>query len=250
MRVTLLVVLLVLIPQTLLAYEPSLFNVKSPADLESGQAEIKIQHRFYGDVTDEPLKNFLGADTGANVCVGLRYILSGLELNASRLRNRREYILAAGYGRALPGIPLRGQLDFHFFRYEEFDLEINDVDNKSGVFGLLSLQTEPIHNRLSAAVNLGYDNEEEEFGAGLGVAIAVYERMGTLQKVSVIGEYFPTTNGDENEQSYAFGLRFETYGHHFDFILGNNTEMGVRRLMSGVMKNADLHFGFNIKRRT
>ena len=171
MRVMLLVVSLILIPQTLLAYEPNLLNVKSPADLESGQAEIKIQHRFYGDVTDEPLSNFLGADTGANVCVGLRYILSGLELSASRLRNRKEYILAAGYGRALPGIPIRGQADFHFFRYEEFDLEISDVDNKSGAFGLLSLQTEAILNKLTAAVNLGYDTKEEEFGAGLGVAI-------------------------------------------------------------------------------
>lgn len=250
MRVMLLVVLLILIPQTLLAYEPDLLNVKSPADLKSGQAEIKIQHRFYGDVNDEPLSNFLGADTGANVCVGLRYILSGLELSASRLRNRKESILAAGYGRTLPGIPIRGQVDFHFFRYEEFDFEINDIDKKSGVFGLLSLQSGTVLNRITPTVNLGYDTKEEEFGSGLGLAITLLERIGTLQKISVIGEYFPTTSGDDNEPSYAFGLRLETYGHHFDFILSNNAEMGVRRLMSGAMKNADLHFGFNIKRRT
>lgn len=249
MRIMLLIVLLILMPQMLLAYELGMLNLKGPADLESRQGEIRIQHRFSGDVTDDPLDNLFGADLGANVNIGLRYAVSGLELSASRSLLRREYIVAVGYGCALPGVPLRCQTDVHFFRYEEFDLGVGGIDKKSGVFGLLSLQTEPLHNKLTLAVNLGYDGREEEFGAGFGFAITILERTGTIQKVSAIGEYFPTTNEDENDQSFAFGLRLQTYGHDFDIVLGNNSNIGARRLMAGAADRAHVRLGFNIKRR-
>ena len=249
MRWILPIVLLILMPQMLLAYEPGLLNLSSPAELESGQAEIKIQHRFLGDVTNDTLNTLFGADLGANIGIGLRYEVSGFELGVSRLRNMREYILAVGYGHALPDIPLRGQADVHFFRYEVFDAGLGGIDKRSGAFGILSLQTEPLLDRFTATANAGYDGREEEFGAGFGVAITIIKRMGLLQRVGVIGEYFPATSKDDNEKSFAFGLRFETYGHDFDFIVGNNTDMGLRHLMVGAMNNADLHFGFNIKRR-
>lgn len=236
-------------PQMLLAYELGMLNLKGPADLESRQGEIRIQHRFSGDVTDDPLDNLFGADLGANVGLGLRYAVSGFELSATRLRNMREYILTIGYGHAFPGVPLRGQTDVHFFRYDDFGLGMGGVDRESGVFGLLSLQTEPLHNKLTLAVNLGYDGKEEEFGAGFGFAITILERTGTLQKVSAVGEYFPTTNKDYNDQSFAFGLRLQTYDHDFDFVLGNNSNIGARHLMAGAMDRADVRLGFNIKRR-
>jgi hypothetical protein len=64
-----------------------------------------------------------------------------------------------------------------------------------------------------------------------------------LQRMSVVEEYFPT-----GENSFAFGFRFETYSHHFDFVFSRNPENGVRRLMSSTSEVEGLHFGFNIKR--
>ena len=234
-----------------LAYEPGLINLKCPADLESGQGEIKIQHRFRGDITDDPLDSFFGIDSGANVGIGLRYtVWSRLELGISRLTNRKEIILGAGYGYARPGIPIRSQIDVQFFRYEEFDLEIGALDKKKGVFALYSLQTEPIFDRITPVMNVAYDSKEEELGAGFGLAVNVFENTGILQKVSVIGEYFPTTSKKENDKAFAFGIRIETYGHHFDLILGNSSELSERRLMTGTAADIDLSFGFNIRRRS
>jgi len=250
MRKILPIILLIFIPQALLAYEPGLFNLKGAADLESGKGEFKIQHRFFGEaIEDETLDTLFGADSGGNMGLGLRYAVSGIQLSAERLRSRREYILGIGYGHAIPGTPIRGQLDIQYFRYEVFNLDISGVDKENGVFGLLSLQTEPILNRITPMVNLGYDSDEEEFGAGFGLAVIVIELIGTVQKISIIGEYFATSYGDV-DRSFTFGIRAETYGHHFDIILGNGSEMSPKRLMAGTIPaDTDLRFGFNIKRR-
>lgn len=250
MRRLFLVLLLTLMPQMLLAYEPGLINLKSPADLDSGQVEFKIQHRFYGDVTEDTLDSLFGADSGGNIGINLRYSpFTGLELNAARLRTNREYVLGIGYGCAIPAIPLRCQVDVQYFRYEEFSFEISGIDKENGVFGMLSLQTEPLLDRITATVNLGYDSDEEEFGAGFGLALTILELTGTVQKISAIGEYFPTTNADEAYNTFAFGIRIETYGHHFDLILGNTSELGEKRVMAGTSSTVDMSFGFNVRRR-
>ncbi len=250
MRRTLLIVLFILMPQTLLASEPGLFNLRSPADLESGQGEIKIQHRFYGDVTEDTLDTLFGADSGANVGIGLRYVVwSQLELSAARLRNRREYVLGVGYGCSCPGIPVQAQLDVQFFRYEMFSIETLGIEKESGVFGLLSLQTEPLLGRITPVVNLGYDVDEEEFGAGFGLVVTAIDRTGIIEKISAIGEYFPTTNEGKRFQSFAFGIRLSTYGHNFDLVLGNSSELGEKRSMAGTDSVLDMTFGFNIRRR-
>ena len=250
MRRTLLIVLLILIPQTLLANEPGLFNLRSPADMESGQAEIKIQHRFYGDLTEDTLDSLFGADSGGNIGLGIRYVVwSQLELSAARLRNRLEYVLGAGYGFAHPGIPVQAQIDVQFFRHNcLFDIEKDEFRRKEGFFGLLSLQTEPILDRITPVVNLGYDSDEEDFGAGFGLALTVLERTALVQKISVIGEYFATSQG-ETDRVFTFGIRAETYGHHFDIVLGNSSELGEKRSMAGTISDVDLNFGFNIRRR-
>jgi len=249
MKRLLLIILLMLMPGILRAYEPGTFNLTSPTNLEKGQGEFKIQHRFYGEVGDETLDTFFGMDIGANVGIGLRYaVLPGLDLNVARFRNRKEGVLGASYAYSPSGIPLRGQVDIQYFRYEEFDFGTNSEEKRKGVFGLFSLRAEPILNRITPVVNMGYDGYNEEFGAGLGLAVTVLENLGTIQKIIAVGEYFPTTSEDEKEQSLAFGVRIETYGHHFDLILHNNSELGARHLMSGTITTEGLRFGFNIKR--
>lgn len=250
MKKLILIVLIMLFSQTLQAFEPGLLNLKSPMNMEDTKGNIKIQHRFYGDVSEDTFGSFFGADSGANVGLNLDYILwSKLELSVSRIRNRSEIILGTGYSYFIPAISIQGQVDVQFFRYDEFNFESNDIEKKNGILGLISLQSRPILKRISPAINIGYDSQEKELGAGIGAAVTLFEFLSTIQKVMVIGEYFPTTIGSENDRSYAFGVRIETYGHDFDFVLGNNSELGTRHLMSGTTKGSNLRFGFNIKRR-
>lgn len=240
MRGLFLIILLMLVSGQLLAYEMGTFNLESPTSLEKGQGEFKVQHRFRGKISEQPL----GMDQGVNVGISLRYsLMPNFELNASRFWNVKEGILGASYAYSIPKSPLRSQFGAQFFSFEVFDLEENEMKRKNGFFGLLSLQSEPLFNRINPVANAGYDSYNKEFGLGLGLNIVILEYLGMLQRMSVVGEYFPT-----GENSFAFGFRFETYGHHFDLIVSRNPENGVRRLMSGTAEAEGLHFGFNIKR--
>ena len=101
-------------------------------------------------------------------------------------------------------------------------------------------------NRLTPVVNLGYDTDRKRTGLGLGLDIAI------TPKYSLIGEYYPRLKKDGVEDgqmfdSFAVGLKVQTYGHHFLFHVGNNTEIGTRKLMAGSTAN-DLFFGFGIQR--
>ncbi len=240
MRRLFLIVLLMLASVQLLAYEMGTFNLEAPTSLEKGQGEFKVQHRFRGKISEQPL----GMDQGVNVGISLRYsVLANFELNASRFWSGKEGILGASYAYSIPKSPLRSQFEAQFFSFEEFDLKENEMKRKNGFFGLLSLQSEPLFNRINPVINAGYDSYNEEFGAGFGLNVVILEYLGMLQRISVVGEYFPT-----GENSFAFGFRFETYGHHFDFIFSRNSENGVRRLMSGIAEAEGMRFGFNIKR--
>jgi hypothetical protein len=105
------------------------------------------------------------------------------------------------------------------------------------------LESRPVAKRFIPVINLGYDGYHEKMGCGLGMSISI------LEKVSLLGEYFPVLDSDqdEREDSFAFGFRIRTYGHFFLFLLGNNVEIGTRQLMRGAVNN-ELHFGFNIQR--
>jgi hypothetical protein len=235
-----LITLLMFVSGQLLAYEMGTFNLETPTSLEKGQGEFKVQHRFRRKLSEQPL----GMDQGVNVGISLRYsVMPNFELNASRFWSGKEGILGASYAYSIPKSPLRSQFGAQFFSFEVFDLEENEMRRENGFFGLLSLQSEPLFNRINPVANAGYDSYNKEFGAGLGLNIVILEYLGMLQRMSVVGEYFPT-----GENSFAFGFRFETYGHHFDFIFSRNSENGVRRLMSGTAEVEGMRFGFNIKR--
>lgn len=247
MKKIFLIFLVMLMPNDLLAYELGTFNLKAPTELQKGSIELKFQHRFRGKISEEPLNTFFGMDyAGANIGIDLRYsVLPKFDLNVSRVWDGKEYTAGASYAYSLTKVPFSIQLGGEFFSYAEFNLEKNK--RKNGVFGLFSFRGGPIL-RVAPVVNVGYNSDNKEPGVGFGIAITALETLGIVQRLSAIGEYFPTTAESENKKSFAFGLRIETYSHHFDFILSNNSQIGVRHLMAGTLEDKGLRFGFNIKR--
>ena len=51
------------------------------------------------------------------------------------------------------------------------------------------------------------------------------------------------------EDAISLGLRIDTYGHKFLFLLSNSDDIGIRRTSLGVQKDTFWRFGFNIQRR-
>ena len=250
-KIIILVFILILIPQLLIAYDDTgVINLKAPTVLKIGQKEFKIEHRFYGKVNDKPIDTFFGMYTGANVGLGLRYILiSNLEMKASYSRDGNEATIGMSYAVFFPAEMLRSQIDAQFFSYKEFNIETKAEERKSNAFACLSLQTDPILKRFAPTVNVGYDGDNKKIGAGVGLSAIVLANHGIIRKVVLLGEYYPTKLEDKRN-CFDFGVRLETYGHNFDFIFGNNSNIGVRHLMLGVDKliPKGLYFGFNIKR--
>jgi hypothetical protein len=250
-KALILVVILFLIPQLLMAYDdPGGMNLNGPTMLKAGQTEFKIQHRFYGKVNEKPIDTFFGMYTGANISLSLRHLLfSTLELNTSYMREGTEFELGTSYAVFIPAVMLRSQIDAQFFSYKQYNAEKKAEERISNVFALLLLQTDPIIKIITPTVNVGYDGDNKKIGAGVGLSVIALTDLGIIRKLVLLGEYYPTKLVDKRN-CYDFGIRLETYGHNFDFIFGNNSNIGVRHLMIGVDKTIPkgLYFGFNIKR--
>lgn len=230
------VVLVLLIPQAALSYEDGMLNLSVPTDLEEGQAEFVVQHRFYGKIAEEPLDTFFGMDMGANVRIGLRVALrEKLELIVSHIRIQKEYIVGLSYAYVVPD-RLRSQAEVRFFSFKS-----GIQERKRGLFYQLALQSTPLLKRITPVANLGYDSYEGSAGIGFGLDV------GLLEHLSLIGETFPVLEGEGEVDCFALGLALRTYGHRFMVLLGNSSEIGMRRFMRGT-NAGDLYFGFNIQR--
>ncbi|KPK62281.1 hypothetical protein AMJ83_11280 [candidate division WOR_3 bacterium SM23_42] len=246
MKKILLTLLLVTCTQLLLAFEPSALNLKVPSDLERSSMVFEIQHRFYGDLTEDPLENFFGLDVGANVNLGIRYaILDRLELYAAYTRFEKEYRVAASYAYHFPQIYVRTQINLEYFSFKV------GQERQQNFFYGLGLQSEPIFDAVTATVNSGYDGYNEKFGLGFGIDLGFDWEFGPIEHVALLGEYYPVLQSEEPitgpENSFAGGVRVDTYGHHFMILIGNNTHIGARRLMLGAASN-DIRLGLTVQR--
>jgi len=241
-------VFLLLTVSTLIAFEPSMVNLTTPSRLENTESVFKITHRFYGSVDDDPLESFFGLDAGANVSLGMRYaLLPRLELNAAYTRLQKEYVLGASYAYFLPQMHVGGQLDIQFFSFQETGIE----ERSKNFYYALSLQTEPLFGVLRPVVNAGFDGYNEKLGVAVGMSIGTDVDIGPVNRLDLVAEYYPVIDRDEAvhaaDNSFAFGIKAATYGHNFMLIVGNNSQISVRRLMLGAATN-DLYVGFNIHR--
>lgn len=236
------------VSQLLFAFEPAALNLKVPSRLEKTEAVFLIQHRFYGNITDDPFGTFFGLNAGANIGIGLRYaLLSKLEINTHYIRSQREFAFGASYAKAIEQLSLHSQLDIQFFSYALIGLE----ERRQNFYYGLALQTEPLIKIITPTINISYDGYNETFGIGCGLALSFSIDFGPFDRIAIIGEYFPIIQrADEihgSENCYIFGLKSETYGHHFMLMTGNNSAISARRLMLGTGMS-DLYAGFNIHR--
>lgn len=237
-------IVLILFCQNAFSLEPSKINLRVPTGLESKQMVLGIQHRFYGTLKDD----LLGMNAGANTGLNIRYLVwSKLEINGAFARYQKEYTIGAGYAFFIPQLWLHSQINLEFFDYEKLGLSTR----RRNLFYSAALQTEPILARIIPTINIAYDGYNQRIGLGAGLDVGFEFEIGPLEGMNIIAEYFPIMNRDNDvngpKNSFTTGLKFNTYGHHFIFLVGNTSEIGIRRLMLGANNN-DLYLGFTIHR--
>ncbi|MCF7912091.1 MAG: DUF5777 family beta-barrel protein [Candidatus Cloacimonetes bacterium] len=245
------IALFLLIFSTLLAYDFSMINLINPSGLKSREGEFMIRHRFYGDITDAPLDNFLGMDAGANVNLSARFqFYRKAEAKISYSRRKSEKIAGLAYRIDIEDFPVYGQLGIDYFSYEELS---QPETTRKNMFYHLSLQNEELFERLVATINTAYDGYNERLVTGFGLTIMITDNM------SLLGEYYPVLDRDNAnvklsqymgaEDAFAFGIKLDTYAHQFIFLLSNSDDVGLRRVSLGVADDSYLRLGFNIQRR-
>jgi len=241
---------LIIFPLLAFAFEASSFNLKFPTNLDGSQKAVSINHRFYGDVTDDPLDNSFGMDAGANVRINFRIHLPyNSELSFDYTRKAKEKRIGLSKTFVFEESPISSAIDIS---YHSFKLLSQQDESRNNFVYSTSFQTDPILERFIFTLNMGYDGYFERGIFGLGLAAEISDNL------FFITEYFPVLDRDGarrklaqyigKEDVFAFGVKLDTYGHHFKFQLSNSTEFGLRRNSLGSPVDF-LMFGFNLERR-
>lgn len=234
---------------SLSAYQDSYYSLATPTQLFKGEGEVNLVHRFNGEVAKDPLDTFFGLDDGANVMMGFRYVVvNATELKASYIRNGKEMNLGLGRRLTPDSFPLQAQLDINYLSFKPVSVN----DRRANLSYILALQTGKIHPVLNLNCNLGYDGYYERFVNGLGLQFNIKESL------HLVGEYYPVWDRNSAKEAvkkhlddndvFAFGIKADTYGHHFMFQLSNGSRMNPCGQSRGTDNNK-LHLGFNIQRR-
>ncbi|MBN2815555.1 MAG: hypothetical protein JXQ67_02665 [Campylobacterales bacterium] len=247
MRRVFLLLILALMSKESFAFESGQLSLDTPNVLLQGEGAFGIRHRFYGEIDD--VDRFFGADDGGNMYLTLKYALfDNLVLGVDHTRDESAY-----------GVGLEYSYDFTWFkagiRANGFRLNKGVEKYHSSYHTIASLQTPNYFEHLNFTVNYGYDAYYKHQIMGGGIDLNVNNFMPFLtftEKLSILGEYYPQVDKVDGVSgkydSYAFGIKFQTYAHHFEILATNSTNMDPRTMSMGT--NSDkLHLGFNINRK-
>ena len=230
------------------AFESGQLSMDTPTVLKASEAAFTIRHRFYGKIDDA--ENFFGIDDGGNVMLQLRYApIDNMVVEVHHTRDNQEYNLGIGYS-----IPTE---------YINLGLNVNALSNKlalfeerqNSYFANMNFQTPNYFDHLIITANVAYDGYYENTGLGIGVDFNFanfFESLVFTDRVALVAEYYPQVDKVDGingkNDSFAAGVKFQTYGHHFELLVSNSVAMDARNMMLGT-NSEDLHFGFNINRK-
>lgn len=231
-----------------------------PIDLDKGNLEIHIEHRFQGALKDSRIGNLFGVDRGANINLGMTCALSD-RIAVSAFRARLEYDAFS------PVIAFNGIYELHNKENPFWNMSLvgglEGRDNFQKHYSpVLQLATSFDYGRLRTHVvpTMIFNSREDALAAsrsginldsnhtlslGLGGDFAIHPRF------SVIGEYVPRLAGfggfKDDDPAVSGGVRIRTFGHVFTILLTTSQDFTPGRY--GVDSTGDFRLGFNIYRR-
>ncbi|HIM94285.1 MAG TPA: hypothetical protein EYM49_04505 [Campylobacterales bacterium] len=239
---------ILLMSQSLMAFESGQLSLDTPNVLKKNQGSFNIRHRFFGEIDDA--EKFLGMDDGGNMYLALKYaVADNLLVGVDHTRAENAYGIGLEYAHDFKWI--KAGVRVTGFRLNNANFE--DTQKSYMLNG--SLQTPNYFDHLNFTANVGYDAFYEHQILGFGVDLNVNNFMPFLtftEQVSLLAEYYPQVDKIEGvsgkNDAYSFGVKFQTYGHHFEILASNSSSMDARTMSLGTDSD-DLHFGFNINRK-
>ena len=244
-----LILCMALFSEGTMAFEAGQLSLDTPNVLKKDEGSFGIRHRFYGEAND--YEKFLGSDDGGNMHFILKYaVLDNLVIGVDHTRDQSAYGLGIEYAKDLVNYGSVG------IRLNGFNINDTNFDDRQKSYFLnFAYQTPNFLDHIRFTANAGYDAYYEHNTLGLGIDINMKNNISWLtftENLSVLAEYYPQIDEVEGvsaeKDSYAFGIKFQTFAHHFELLLSNSTHMDARTMALGTNSD-DLHFGFNINRK-
>lgn len=233
-----------------------LAHLPAPRDLNRGNVEVLIQHRFTGSVTRTDA--LLGIDFGANINLGLGYAVTDrFSASVARARFGRNVTLGGELElmtredspwkvSLAAGVQGRDNFDNHFSPYIQLPAQFDFKALRTYV-----VPTMIFNSRLDAlaealrsrAVN---PDDNHSFALGLGADVFLSPRF------SITAEYVPRLAGfggfGGERAAVTGGLKIRTWGHVFHVLLSNSQVMTPGEYAVNSETN-QVMIGFNIYRR-
>ena len=235
--------------QSAIAFEAGQLSLDTPNVLKTGEGSFGIRHRFYGKADD--YEKFLGTDDGGNMFFSLKYaVIDNLLIGVEHTRDQSAYALNIEYAKDFVEFGSAG-IRLNTFSIDDFNFE----SRQKSYFINVSYQTPNFFDHLRITGNAGYDAYFEHNTLGFGVDLNMKNNISWLtftENMSLLAEYYPQVDKVDGvsgkNDSYAFGVKVQTFAHHFEILLTNASNMDPRTMALGT-NNEDLHFGFNINRK-
>ncbi len=233
-------------------------NQPTSETIKKGDFIYGIEHRFNQTVTTG-IDNLFGLDGGSTIRMHLGYAFTDdLLVDLARTNRMRNYelnikhrllelnndllptIISGNVGIAYNTKGLSALGDSR--KMQPFvSLIVNTVINKK--FGIGIVPTYLSNSNINDASNTKSD---------YSLTMGMYAQYFINDNWALIVEVTPTIVGwRDTYNSYAFGAEFETGGHFFKFIFGNNTAINLSQYNAGAKEKfglQNMHFGFQITR--
>jgi len=246
-KLLLLISAITLLSEGLMAFEAGQLSLDTPNVLKKDEGSFAIRHRFFGEITD--FDKFLGTDDGGNMYLVLKYaLLDNLVLGVDHTRDQSAYGVGLEYSHNFEWLKLGA-------RVNGFRLNTGLNEYKRSYQAIASIQTPNYFDHINFSANFGYDAYYKHQIAGFGVDLNTNNFITYLtftEKLSLLAEYYPQIDKVEGVSkkydSYAFGIKIQTYGHHFEIMATNSFNMDPKSMSLGTSSNK-LHLGFNINRK-
>lgn len=231
-------------------------HIPAPVDLEKGDVEVHIEHRFLQGLDDAGPGNAFGIDSGANIQLGLTYALHDA-LSAGIFRTRFDKIVTlqgvweietrrqSPWKLSLVG-GISGEDNFQE-RYSPFLQLASSFDVRR--LRLYAVPTLALNTRPDELVELIPDvtnpDSNHTFSFGLGADYALNRNL------SASFEYVPRLVGFggffEPNPALTFGFKIRSWGHVFSITASTSRNFTPGRY--GVNNQPDFSLGFNVYRR-
>ena len=239
---------ILLLSQSSMAFEAGQLSLDTPNVLKKKQGSFNIRHRFYGEIDDA--EKFLGTDDGGNMHFVLKYALAdNLLIGVDHTRDENAYGVGIEYAHDFEWIKAGVRLNGFRLNHANFE------ETQKSYMLNASVQTANYFDHLRFTGNLGYDGFYEHNIAGVGADLNINNFIPYLtftEQISLLAEYYPQIDKVEGvsgkNDTYAYGVKFQTYGHHFELLATNSSNMDARTMSLG-SNSDDVHFGFNISRK-